>query len=104
MATHTFVISWLDYCNSLYVDAPQSFVSCLQLARLLTGKSKYQTITLVLISLHWLPVKYRIDFKIMFFKSLHNQAPQYLTDLLQPYTSSEALLMICLFVLFIEHN
>ncbi len=89
---HTFVTSWLDYCSSLYVDAPRSRVSRLQLvqnaaARLLTGKCKYKTITPVLISLHWLPGQYRISFKMLMFvfKSLHNQAPQNLNNLLQPY-------------------
>ncbi len=52
------------------------------------GKCKY-----VLISLHWLPVKYKTDLKNVLFvyKSLHNQAPQYLSDLLHPYTQSRAL-------------
>ncbi len=95
---HTFVTSRLDYRSSLYVDAPRSRVSRLHLvqnaaARLLTGKCKYKTITPVLISLHWLPVKYRISFKMLMFvfKSLHNQAPQNLNDLLQPYTPLRSL-------------
>ncbi len=102
MVMHVFVMVMhafrLDYCNSLYIGAPQSCVSRLQLvqnaaARLLYGKRKYESITPVLISLHWLPVKYRIDFKILLFvyKSLHNLAPQYLSDLLQPYTQSRVL-------------
>lgn len=98
IAMHAFVTSRLDYCNSLYVGVSQSCVSRLQLvqnaaARLLTGKCKYENITPVLISLHWLPVKYRIDYKILMFvfKSLHSLAPQYLTDLLQPYIPSRSL-------------
>ncbi len=52
------------------------------------GKCKY-----VLISLHWLPVKYKTDLKNVLFvyKSLHNQAPRYISDLLHPYTQSRAL-------------
>ncbi len=98
IAVHAFVSSRLDYCNSLYIGVPQSCVSRLQLvqnaaARLLTGKRKYVSITPVLISLHWLPVKYRIDFKILLFvfKSLHNLAPLYLTELLHPHTLSRSL-------------
>ncbi len=75
--------SRLDYCNSLYYG-----ISHLQLvqnaaARLLEGKRKYEHITPILMSLHWLPVKYRIDFKIVLFvyKALNNLAPQYLTGL-----------------------
>lgn len=95
---HAFVTSRLDYCNSLYIGAPQACVARLQLvqnaaARILSGKRKYEPITPTLISLHWLPVKFRIDFKILLFvfKSVHNEAPQYLSDLLHPYTQSRSL-------------
>ncbi len=69
---HAFVTSQLDYCNSLYIGASQTCVKCLQLvqnaaARLLKGKHKSEHITPILISLHWLPVKYRIDFKVLLF-------------------------------------
>ena len=35
--------------------------------------------------LHWLPIKYRIKFNVltMVFKSLHNQAQIYISDLLE---------------------
>ena len=33
--------------------------------------------------LHWLPVKYRIMFKIILFKILHGLAPTYLQDLIK---------------------
>ena len=34
--------------------------------------------------LHWLPVTFRVQFKLLLFvyKSLHNQSPSYITDLL----------------------
>jgi hypothetical protein len=62
-------------------------------ARLLFGKRKYESITPTLISLHWLPVKYRIDFKILLFvfKSVHNEAPQYLSDLLHRHAQPRSL-------------
>jgi len=82
----------------VYIGAPQACVSRLQLvqnavARLLYGKRKYDSVTPVLISLHWLPIKYRIDFKILLFvfKSIHNETPQYLTDLLHPNVQSRSL-------------
>ena len=98
IVTHAFVTSRLDYCNSLYFGLSQSSLSCLQLvqnaaARLLTGTRKHESITPILFKLHWLPVKFRIDFKILLFvyKALNNLAPQYLTDLLCLYTPSRTL-------------
>ena len=43
--------------------------------------------------LHWLPVKYRIQFKIavLAYKSLHNLAPEYLSAMCQPVSMSEDL-------------
>ena len=51
-------------------------------ARLINGTK----ITPVLHGLHWLPINQRIEFKIMTltFKSLHDLAPQYLTELVTP--------------------
>uniref|UniRef100_A0A8C1RU53 Reverse transcriptase domain-containing protein n=1 Tax=Cyprinus carpio TaxID=7962 RepID=A0A8C1RU53_CYPCA len=95
---HAFVTSRLDFCNSLYIGASQTCVTRLQLlqnaaAWLLKGKRKCDHITPVLISLHWLQVKYRIDLKVLLFvfKSLRNQAPQYLSELLHPPSQSRSL-------------
>ena len=56
-------------------------------ARLLTNTKKRDHITPILAALHWLPVSYRIDFKILLitFKALHGLAPSYIKDLLVPY-------------------
>lgn len=47
----------------------------------------------MLCDLHWLPIKFRIDFKVVLltFKCLNNLAPDYLTDLLSLYTPSYSL-------------
>ncbi len=81
---HAFVSTRLDYCNSLYVGINQSSLARLQMvqnaaARLLTGVRKREHITPVLISLHWLPVRFRIDFKVLLlvFKCLNGLAPEY---------------------------
>ena len=44
-------------------------------------------VTPVLRNLHWLPVKFRIMYKILLltYKCLHGLAPEYLTDLIQEY-------------------
>ena len=95
---HAFISSRLDYCNSLYVGLDQLSLRRLQLvqnaaARVLTGTKKREHITPVLASLHWLPVRYRIDFKILLFvfKALNGLAPQYLAELLHVRTPTRAL-------------
>lgn len=57
------------------------------------AKRKSEHITPLLISLYWLPVKYRIDFTILLFifKSLHNQAPQGLSEPLHLISQSRSL-------------
>ena len=54
-------------------------------ARVVKRSSKYSSITPTLKKLRWLPVKYRIIFKVMLltFKSLHGVAIHYLKTLLQ---------------------
>uniref|UniRef100_A0A8C5I3C7 Reverse transcriptase domain-containing protein n=1 Tax=Gouania willdenowi TaxID=441366 RepID=A0A8C5I3C7_GOUWI len=95
---HAFISSRLDYCNALYSGISQKALYRLQLvqnaaARLLTGTKKREHITPILASLHWLPVKFRIDFKILLFvfKAWNGLAPQYITDLIQIYRPQRAL-------------
>ncbi|KAK0143129.1 Dysbindin [Merluccius polli] len=95
---HAFITSQLDYCNALYTGIDQSQLRHLQLvqnsaARLLTCTKKREHITPVLASLHWLPIRYRIDFKLLLtvYKSLHGLAPTYLSDLLHHHSPSRAL-------------
>ena len=44
-------------------------------------------------TLHWLPVKYRICYKILLlvFQSIKGNAPSYLQDLLHPHTNARLL-------------
>ena len=53
-------------------------------ARLICNESKYCHITPLLVDLHWLPVKFRIEFKILLivFKIFRGLAPSYLSILI----------------------
>ena len=67
---HAFVSSRLDYCNGLYSSLSCSAINRLQLvqntaARILTNTHHRAHITPVLAALHWLPIKSRINFKIL---------------------------------------
>ncbi len=59
----------------------------------LTRSRKYDHITPILQSLHWLPIKFRISYKILLlaYKALNGLAPAYLTSLLSRYNPSRSL-------------
>lgn len=93
-----FVVTRLDYCNAVVAGVSKTTINKLQYvqnsaARILMGTRKCDHITLVLKSLHWLPVRFHVDFKIMMltYKALHGLAPQYLSGLLIPYTPNRRL-------------
>ncbi len=64
-----------------------------QVAKIIYWKRKYEHVTPLLRSLHWLPVDKRIKFKIILFtyKCLHGMAPVYLSDLLTYHQSKRSL-------------
>ena len=90
---HAFVTSHLDYCNSLLFGVPKYQIDRLQkvlnaAARLIFRIPKFDHISPALFHLHWLPVAYRVHFKLLLlvYKSLNNQGPQYIQEYLQPYS------------------
>ena len=56
-------------------------------ARIITRTSRFEHITPILKELHWLPVQYRIQYKILTitYKALHDQSPVYIRNLLEIY-------------------
>ena len=89
---HAFIMSKLDRCNVLLSGLQQSQLKKLQYVQnsaacLLTAISKFDDITPVLRSLHWLPESTRIDFRILLlvFKVLNGLGPLYLSKILKPY-------------------
>ena len=87
---HAFITSKIDYCNSLFSGISYSSLRPLQLvqnyaARLVLRENRYTRATPLLRRLHWLPVPYRVDFKILLitYKCRNDLAPKYLTELIK---------------------
>ena len=86
---HAFITSHLDYCNSLLFGIPQYQYQRLQrvlnaATRMTCCTPRTAHITPVLMHLHWLPIKFRVDLKIalLVYKARNGMAQQYIADLL----------------------
>ena len=69
LLANVLVSSRLDYCNSLLSGIAETDLTKLQrvlnrLARVVTNSPPFTRSVPLLCSLHWLPVKYRVHFKI----------------------------------------
>jgi hypothetical protein len=95
---HVLVMSRLDYCNTLIHGLPDTMISKMQLvqnttARIVARTARHNHITPVLKKLHWLPVKYCAQIKLLAHthEALHDRSLVYLRDMLQMYTSGRTL-------------
>ncbi len=98
MLVHAFVSSRLDYCNAFLIGIPGKSLQKLQYiqnsaARILMRVCKYNHITPILKSLHWLPVSFRIVYKVSLLthQCIHGDTPSYLKELLTPQISKRTL-------------
>ena len=76
------------FCKSFVLQNIQNSA-----ARLILGLSKFEHITPALQQLHWLPIRYRIQFKLMtiVYKAVRNEAPEYIRDLIELKQSNYSL-------------
>ena len=87
LLVHAFIKSRLDYCDGLLYGLPDCLLNKLQrvqnaFARLIFREQKFCHVTPLIYELHWLPLKYRIEFKILLItsKNLNFLAPTYFSS------------------------
>jgi hypothetical protein len=91
---NAFVLSRLDYCNSVLAGLPKSTIAPLQrvqnaAARLICGLGPRDHVTPALYELHWLPVEQRVTFKLCVFMHLIHtgRSPSYSSNLVTSTSS-----------------
>eukprot|EP00914_Ancora_sagittata_P004404 GHVO01009544.1.p1 GENE.GHVO01009544.1~~GHVO01009544.1.p1 ORF type:complete len:218 (+),score=1.27 GHVO01009544.1:23-655(+) len=92
------VMTRIDYHNALLISASEKNIQRLQIvqnnaARLVTSSLRRAHITPILRTLHWTPVKQRIDYKIAVIthKAIHHHTPSYISDMCPPYQPTRTL-------------
>ena len=92
------ILSRLDYCNSTLASTSKHNIDSLQIvqnqcARIIFKLPYRSSVRVALKELHWLPVRERIEFKILVltFSILSTGTPGYLRNLLELYVPTRAL-------------
>ena len=89
---HSMIFSHIDYCNAVFSLLSEANLNKLQKIQYeavvficdLKGKERFQSLSPFLQKLHFLPVRFRIKYKValMTFKCINNIAPRYLSDMI----------------------
>jgi hypothetical protein len=94
---HAFISSRLDMSNAILFGLPKDQIHRLQLkqnmaARLITRTKPSEHISPILFELHWLPVSFRIQYKLMLltYRVVNGIAPPYINELLHFYNPSRS--------------
>ena len=105
------VLLKLYYCNSLFYGSPMYMQERFQkvqnsAARLILQCRKQNHISPLLMSLHWLPINVRIEYKLSvichsFFLGL---SPTYLSDLLLVHTPNETYTLLLIIKFYVSIN
>ena len=95
------ITSRLDYCNAMFAGVANEQIAHIEkiqnnATQLILKKSNCDHVTLLLKELHWLPVKYCIQYKLatLAFRHFDGTLPPYLSSSLCTYLPSERLLKI----------
>ena len=91
----SLVMSHIDYANSILMKLPDCVLGQMQrvqdiAAKIVMGKSKYDSSTQYCKALHWLPIKAHIEHKLLTLvhKCVHGEAPEYLKVLINEQKSN----------------
>ena len=97
---HSLVTSRIDYGNAVLYGISDRLLHRLDMVQRSAARvvlrirhGDWQSMTAALKQLHWLPVKWRVEYKllVLVFRALHDQTPAYLASLITPYVPSRAL-------------
>ena len=97
---HSLVTSRIDYGNAVLYGISDRLLHRLEMVQrsaarivLRIRRGDRRSMTEALKLLHWLPVKWRVEYKLLVivFRALHDRTPAYLASLITPYVPSRAL-------------
>ena len=97
---HSLVTLRIDYGNAVLYGISDSLLHRLDMVQRSAARvvlrirhGDRQSMTAALKQLHWLPVKWRVEYKllVLVFRALHDQTPAYLASLITPYVPNRAL-------------